>query len=90
MKGSFNSEAAAIQKPQVQLNCCCQADGALIRISYLQPYCLAARVGLVLSHLSRKGKGRDGSCWSAISSWEKCSILKLFLQMKNQASKEQQ
>lgn len=52
MKGSFNSEAAAIQKPQVQLNCCCQADGALIRISYLQLYCLAAREGLVLNHLA--------------------------------------
>lgn len=63
MKGSFNSEAAAIQKPQVQLNCCCQADGALIRISYLQLYCLAAREGLVLNHLSqKKGKGRSESC----------------------------
>lgn len=58
MKGSFNSEAAAIQNPQVPLNCCCQADGALIRISYLQLYCLAARVGLVLNHLpQKKGKG---------------------------------
>lgn len=62
MKGSFNSEAAAIQKPQVQLNCCCQADGALIRISYLQLYCLAARVGLALNPLTQKGKGGRGAC----------------------------
>lgn len=62
MKGSFNSEAAAIQKPQVKLNCCCQADGALIRISYLQLYCLAAREGLVLNHPAQKGKGRNESC----------------------------
>mgnify|MGYP001853386184 CR=1 FL=1 len=62
MKGSFNSEAAAIQKTQVQLNCCCQADGALIGISYLQLYCLAARVGLVLNHLVQKKKKKKGSC----------------------------
>lgn len=60
MKGSFNSEAAAIQKPQVQLNCCCQADGALIRISCLQLYCLAARVGLALNPLAQKGRGGKG------------------------------
>lgn len=70
MKGSFNSEAAAIQKPQVQLNCCCQADGALIRISYLQLYCLAAREGLVLNHLSLRRRGRGEMSLADVTSWE--------------------
>jgi len=45
MKGSFNSEAATIQKPQVQLNCCCSADGALIAIGCLQLHCLDGQGG---------------------------------------------